>query len=96
MISLATVYKTLQKFCEVNLIQKVNPMTETVRYDAERGPHHYMVCMNCQSIRNADTVVEEPKVSDSDQKGFHVLRQQVFLYGYCPSCKDKIAQAQVS
>jgi Fur family peroxide stress response transcriptional regulator len=93
MISLGTVYKTLDKFCEVGLIQKVNPITETARYDTATGPHHYIICMKCQSILNADNMVEEPKVSDSGQNGFHVLRRQVFLHGYCPSCKDNIAQA---
>jgi Fur family peroxide stress response transcriptional regulator len=91
MISLATVYKTLEKFREVGLIQRVNPITETARYDAATGPHHYMVCVKCQAIQNADNLVEEPRVSDSGQNGFHVLRQQVFLHGYCQACKEKIS-----
>jgi len=91
MISLGTVYKTLEKFCEVGLIQKVNPTAEVTRYDAATGAHHYMVCMKCQSIRNADNIVEEPKVPE--QKGFQVLRRQVFLHGYCPSCKDDSSQS---
>ena len=54
MISLGTVYKTLEKFYEVGLIQKVNPITEVARYDAITGPHHHMVCLQCQSIQDAD------------------------------------------
>ncbi len=91
MISLGTVYKTLEKFREVGLIQKVNPITG-VRYDAATGSGHYMVCMNCQWIQNADHMVEESKVSGLGQNGFQVLRQQVFLHGYCPACKDSMSQ----
>jgi Fur family peroxide stress response transcriptional regulator len=88
MISLGTVYKTLEKFCEVGLIQKVNPLTEVARYDAATGAHHHMVCMKCQSIENADGIVGEPTVSE--QNRFHVKRQQVFLHGYCPACKENM------
>jgi Fur family peroxide stress response transcriptional regulator len=94
MVSLVTVYNTLEKFCEVGLIQKVSPITEVARYDAITGPHHYMICMKCQSIQNADNAVGEPKVPISEQNGFHVLRQQVFLHGYCPACKGNIADSQ--
>ena len=54
MISLGTVYKTLEKFYEVGLIQKVSPITEVARYDALTDPHHHMVCLECQSIQDAD------------------------------------------
>ncbi len=86
MISLGTVYKTLEKFYEVGLIQKVSPITEVARYDAVTGPHHHMVCLECQSIQDAG-IVEEPQVSIPDRNGFQVLRQQVVLQGYCPACK---------
>ena len=92
MVSLATVHKTLEKFCEVGLIQRVNPITETARYEVVKGLHP-MVCMKCQSILNADNMVEEPRVSDSGQNGFHVLREQVFSHEYCPLCNDSIAEA---
>ena len=91
MISLGTVYKTLEKFYEVGLIQKVNPITEVARYDAVTGPHHHMVCLHCQSIRNAECLVGESKISLGEQNGFHVLRQQVVIQGYCPACNGNAA-----
>src|SRR5271157_1602972 len=94
MISLGTVYKTLEKLYEVGLIQKVSPITEVARYDAITGPHHHMVCLACQSIQDADSIVGAPKMSVSEQNGFRVLRQQVVLHGYCPSCKGNIADSK--
>ena len=44
MISLATVYKTLDKFCEAGLIQKVDPAAEAAPRDAVTGPRQYMIC----------------------------------------------------
>ena len=94
MISLGTVYKTLEKFYEVGLIQKVSPITEVARYDAITGPHHHMVCLECQSIQDADSIVGVPKISVPEQNGFRVLRQQVVLHGYCPGCKGNITNSQ--
>ncbi|MGO9372915.1 MAG: Fur family transcriptional regulator [Syntrophobacteraceae bacterium] len=91
MISLGTVYKTLEKFYEVGLIQKVNPITEVARYDAVTGTHHHMVCLHCQSIQDAECSAGEPQISVGERNGFHVLRQQVVLQGYCPACKGNYA-----
>ena len=94
MISLGTVYKTLEKFYEVGLIQKVSPITEVARYDAITGAHHHMVCLECQSIQDADSIVGEPNISVSEQNGFRVLRQQVVLHGYCQVCKGNFTDSQ--
>ncbi len=89
MISLGTVYKTLEKFYEVGLIQKVSPITEVARYDALTGSHHHLVCLECQSIRDV-SVDEEPNICVTEQNGFHVLRQQIVIHGYCTTCKANI------
>ncbi len=87
MISLGTVYKTLEKFFEVGLIQKVSPVTEVARYDAITRPHHHMVCLECQSIQDAEELVGDQKISIPEKSGFQVVRQQVIFQGYCPECK---------
>jgi Fur family peroxide stress response transcriptional regulator len=94
MISLGTVYKTLEKFYQVGLIQKVSPITEVARYDAITDPHHHMVCLECQSIQDAAGIVGEPKITVPESNGFHVVRQQVVLHGYCPACKGNITDFQ--
>ncbi|MEM5785988.1 MAG: transcriptional repressor [Syntrophobacteraceae bacterium] len=90
MISLGTVYKTLEKFYEVGLIQKVSPVTEVARYDAKTSNHHHLVCLECQSIQDADDLLGDQKISLPDKHGFQVVRQQVILQGYCPNCKQVI------
>ncbi|MCE5333894.1 MAG: transcriptional repressor [Desulfobacteraceae bacterium] len=87
MISLGTVYKTLEKFFEVGLIQKVSPITEVARYDAVTHPHHHMVCLECQSIQDAGEYVGDQRITLPAIEGFHVVRQQVVLQGYCKGCK---------
>ena len=86
MISLGTVYKTLEKFHEVGLVAKVSPITEVARYEAKTGPHHHMVCLQCQAILDADCTVEEPEMTVQGQDGFQVLRRQVVFHGHCRAC----------
>jgi Fur family peroxide stress response transcriptional regulator len=87
MISLGTVYKTLERFHEVGLIHKVSPMTEVARYDAVVDSHHHFMCIKCQEIRDAGDVLPDQQLSIPESHGFHVLRAQVMFQGYCPNCK---------
>jgi Fur family peroxide stress response transcriptional regulator len=86
MISLGTVYKTLERFHDVGLVQKVCPMTEVARYDATTSPHVHMVCLKCQSIQDVDEPIMEMKFAQPERNGFKVTAQQVVLQGYCAHC----------
>ncbi|HOV88101.1 MAG TPA: transcriptional repressor [Syntrophobacteraceae bacterium] len=86
MISLGTVYKTLERFYEVGLVQKVSPVTEVARYDAKVDPHHHMVCLKCQSITDLDASGLSHKITLPEGHDFRVLRHQVLIQGYCSDC----------
>lgn len=87
MISLGTVYKTLERFHDVNLIQKVSPVTEVARYDAIIAPHHHLICIECQAIKDVLDPTLDQKITPPEGNGFQILRQQVVYQGYCPACR---------
>lgn len=89
MISLGTVYKTLERFHDVGLIQKVSPLTEVARYEANVSHHHHLICLECQTIQDFGEAGMDVKVSLPEGNGFEVLRSQVVLQGYCAHCKPK-------
>jgi Fur family peroxide stress response transcriptional regulator len=89
MISLGTVYKTLERFHEVGLIQKVSPVTEVARYEANISHHHHLICLECQTIQDFDDPNMDVKVSLPEENNFEVMRRQVILQGYCAHCKPK-------
>jgi len=86
MISLGTVYKTLERFFDVGLIQKVSPVTEVARYDANLAPHHHLVCVKCQAIQDIDDPLLNRTFCLPEGNGFHILRHQILLQGYCQCC----------
>jgi len=89
MISLGTVYKTLERFHDVGLIQKVSPLTEVARYEANVSQHHHLICLECQTIQDFGDGDTEVRVSLPDDNGFQVLKSQVVLQGYCAHCRPK-------
>ncbi len=89
MISLGTVYKTLERFHEVGLIQKVSPVTEVARYEANVSHHHHLICLECQTIQDFEDPGLDVKVSLPEGNDFEVMRRQVILQGYCAHCKPK-------
>ena len=89
MISLGTVYKTLERFHEVGLIQKVSPLTVVARYEANVSHHHHLICLECQTIQDFGDADMDVNVSLPEGNGFEVLKSQVVLQGYCAHCRPK-------
>jgi Fur family transcriptional regulator, peroxide stress response regulator len=87
MISLGTVYKALEKFHEVGLLQKVSHVTDVTRYDATlTPPHHHLVCVKCQKIQDYHDSSLTEEATPAEKNGFKIIGQQVLFHGYCPSC----------
>jgi Fur family peroxide stress response transcriptional regulator len=87
MISLGTVYKTLERFHVAGLIKKVNPVNEICRYEAETELHHHMICEKCQSI--VDIHELSGTIPLPEKPGFKITRHQVIFHGYCENCANK-------
>ena len=49
-MSLATVYKTMDIFAELGLIQVLNVGEDSYRYDAETGNHPHIRCTECNRV----------------------------------------------
>jgi Fur family peroxide stress response transcriptional regulator len=87
MISLGTVYKTLERFHVVGLIKKVNPVKEIGRYEAGTELHHHMICEKCQSIH--DIYELSGTIPFPEKPGFKITRHQVIFHGCCENCANK-------
>ena len=87
MISLGTVYKTLEKFHEAELIRKVNSVEEIGRYEVETGTHHHMICEKCQKIHDIHEL--SGTIPLPEKPGFKITRHQVIFHGCCENCADK-------
>ena len=89
-MSLATVYKTLDFFKQLGLVQELNVGEGRSRYDAVVDWHPHTVCTCCGKV--GDLHMEALKnVSQklAPELDFEVEMEQLILYGKCSECRQK-------
>jgi Fur family peroxide stress response transcriptional regulator len=87
-ISLATVYKTLEMLAEYDLISKVTPLHDIVRYDFNKDFHHHLVCVKCKKITDIENkALNNLPLPKNIEKGFKIINYQVQFDGICRDCQ---------
>lgn len=91
-MSLATVYKTMDIFSELGLIQILNVGEDSYRYDAETKSHPHIRCEHCHRVDDVFDVNDDALMDAIAQKsGYQLTGQQLYFYGVCPECQTKFA-----
>ena len=89
-MSLATVYKTLDFFKQLGLVNELNVGEPSSRYDAVVQCHPHTVCKVCGRVEDlhleALTEVAKKLAPDLD---FDIECEQLILYGTCKECRKK-------
>lgn len=95
MLSLGTVYKTLDTFEQYGLITKLRATGESARYDANLDPHHHLVCKVCGWMED----ISEEKAEQgsgcqalgpgTSLNGFLVEEVRIDFRGICGPCRVK-------
>jgi Fur family transcriptional regulator, peroxide stress response regulator len=95
-ISLATVYKTLERLERGGLISKPNIIHETARYEHRVAHHHHLVCVSCKRLEDleaSDLGVELPReahhlgLPESVRREFEISDYTITFRGLCRTCK---------
>lgn len=100
-MSLATVYKTLDYFKQLGLVQELNVGEGSARYDAVVRCHPHTVCTCCGSVSDLENdELTNLHLKLSTPLDFQVECEQLILYGKCAKCQmaeqeacKKVAQA---
>ena len=89
MVSLSTVYKTLDLLKEKSLVNEIEVEGEA-RFDAHTDEHINLVCMNCGKIEDIDEEsLKEIQVKVAKKSKYLILKSSFELLGYCSVCKSK-------
>ncbi len=86
-ISVATVYRNLDKLADSNLISKVI-IKGLAYFELETQPHYHLICQSCRRLDNLDI----PPVGDiedyfSRSTPYKLTGHDLVLYGICPVCQ---------
>lgn len=89
-ISLGTVYRTLDLFEELGLLQKLPLGKSPSRYNGNVEMHYHAICLICGRVFD----VNEPALGDlgkrfSEETGFEITGYKLEFYGYCKECSSK-------
>ncbi len=88
-IGLATIYRTLNLFCEAGLAQARHFGSQT-QYDniSHKGHHDHLICTGCGKIvefENCD--IERLQEEVARRNGFTIQTHKLELYGLCAACR---------
>lgn len=91
MVSLSTVYKTLDLLKKKKLVSEIEVEGEA-RFDAHTDEHINLVCMNCGKIEDIDEgSLKEIQNRAAKKSKYLILKSSFEFTGYCNNCKSKFS-----
>ena len=90
-ISPATVYRTLNLFKELGLIDEMRLGKVRCYYEIKQSQgHQHMVCQGCGKIMEFQNPYFQKLIEAvQSEHGFNVRKAELYLEGYCSGCGDK-------
>lgn len=93
-ISLATVHRTLETFCQIGEARKVTTLHDSARYDGNLAPHHHVVCVRCRRIRDIEiSGLERTLEGHAALRGFQPLGWSLEIQALCDECRKSASGA---
>ncbi|TVR54259.1 MAG: transcriptional repressor [Gemmatimonadales bacterium] len=91
-ISLATVYKSLETLVGCGLAVKLTYGDGSARYDGRTDPHHHARCLACSRIFDVAGTLPSDEIHELHDRAqdFHVTGYRLELTGYCSHCADSM------
>ncbi len=90
-ISQATVYRTLNLFKELGLVDEMRLGKVRCYYEIKQSQgHQYLVCQGCGKIIDFQSPHFQKLIEAIQREhGFNVKKAELYLEGYCPGCEEK-------
>ncbi|AKL94472.1 peroxide-responsive repressor PerR [Clostridium aceticum] len=86
-ISLATVYKSLELFAGLGLVQVINIGENSFRYDSNTTSHPHVVCNKCQKVEDLENeFFKHLSKRVESLTGYQIDNQHLCFYGVCDAC----------
>lgn len=98
-IGLTTVYRALDLFNQIGIVQKFDFGDGKARYELTNNPqkkehHHHLVCIRCKTIIDySNFVKEELELMDKTERelskkhNFRIMHHVIHFYGLCKACQ---------
>ena len=90
-ISPATVYRSLNLFKELGLVDEVRLGKIRCYYEIkESQEHQHLICQGCGKVIEFQNPYFQKLIKAVRREhGFNVTKAELYLEGYCPECEEK-------
>lgn len=88
-MSLATVYKTMEIFAKIGVVQVLQCEEDAHRYDFNTHPHAHIRCIRCNRVVDVDMDRDVLSKLAAEQTGFKVNTVSISFTGVCTECQKK-------
>jgi Fur family ferric uptake transcriptional regulator len=89
-LSLSTVYRTLQLFKKLGLVEELHFDETHHHYEVKPlSEHHHLVCLGCgRVIEFRYPLARHVKRNVPEAKDFEIVDAEIRMTGYCPECRQ--------
>jgi len=89
-LSFSTVYRALQLFQKLGLIDELHFDEGHHHYEAKAsGEHHHLICLGCgKVIEFHQRLSRYIKRNVAEAKGFNITETEIRVSGYCVECRQ--------
>jgi Fur family ferric uptake transcriptional regulator len=87
----ATVYRSLNLFEELGLVNEIRLSKVRCYYEIKQSPEHqHLVCQGCgKVIEFQNPYFNKLITAVRREHGFNITKAELYLEGYCPECEEK-------
>ncbi|MDD4263186.1 MAG: Fur family transcriptional regulator [Firmicutes bacterium] len=93
-VSLATIYRTLELFVDMNIFRRFDSGDGVFRYEIDTKKsehyHHHLICLNCGKIKEFNDDLLDELENRISEKGFVIADHCLRFFGYCKECKNAL------
>lgn len=90
-LSLSTVYRTLQKLKDLDLVEELHFSEEHHHYETKpTTEHHHLLCLGCgRVIEFSQPLSHDIKKNVPEARDFEITGTEVRMMGFCPKCRRR-------
>lgn len=88
-ISLATIYKNVNKMVENGFLTQVAMTTEKSVYEINKAEHSHLHCVVCHTVEDITLPLEAVSLVASEKSGFAITSNSLVFDGVCSECQKR-------
>ena len=88
-ISLATVYRNLNKMDQIGRIKKINGLEDRAHFDHNTFEHYHFICRKCGRIYDIPCDIAPDIIKKAQEEtGFKIESHDIVFNGICRECSE--------